>query len=80
MKLQILGTGCARCNALAQSAEQAASELGVSYELTKVTDLKEIMAMGVMRTPALAVNGSVKGVGKVPAVAELKDILRASNG
>lgn len=80
MKLQILGTGCAKCNALAQFAEQAASELGVPYELTKVTDLKQIMAMGVMRTPALAVNGSVKVVGKVPAVAELKDILRAANG
>lgn len=78
MKLQVLGTGCSKCNALAKSAEEAANELGVPYELTKVTDLKQIMAMGVMRTPALAVNGTVKVVGKVPAVAELKDILRGS--
>lgn len=76
MQLQILGTGCAKCNTLAQFTEQAANELGLDYELTKVTDLKQIMALGVMMTPALAVNGSVKVVGKVPSVAELKTILQ----
>lgn len=76
MKLLILGTGCAKCNALAQFTEQAAKELGLEYELNKVTDLKQIMALGVMMTPALAVNGNVKVVGKVPSVAELKTILQ----
>lgn len=76
MQLLILGTGCAKCNTLAQLTEQAAMELGLEYELNKVTDLKEIMALGVMMTPALAVNGNVKVVGKVPSVAELKIILQ----
>ena len=76
MQLLILGTGCARCKTLAQFTEQAARELGLTYELNKVTDLKQIMALGVMMTPALAVNGTVKIVGKVPGVAELKTILQ----
>jgi small redox-active disulfide protein 2 len=76
MELLILGTGCAKCNTLAQFTEQAARELGLEYELNKVTDLKQIMALGVMMTPALAVNGNVKVVGKVPSVAELKTILQ----
>jgi small redox-active disulfide protein 2 len=75
MQIQILGTGCAKCNALAQFTEQAAKELGLPYELAKVTDLKQIMAMGVMRTPALVVDGTVKVVGRVPSVAELKAML-----
>ena len=75
MKLQILGTGCAKCNALTQATEQAVQALGLPYELEKVTDLKQIMAFGVMMTPALAVNGTVKVVGKVPSVAELKTLL-----
>jgi small redox-active disulfide protein 2 len=72
MKLQILGTGCAKCNALTQVTEQAAQALGVPYELEKVTDLKQIMAFGVMITPALVVDGKVKVSGKVPNVKELK--------
>ena len=76
MQLLILGTGCAKCNTLAQFTEQAAKDLGLEYELNKVTDLKQIMALGVMMTPALAVNGNVKVVGKVPSVAELKTILQ----
>jgi small redox-active disulfide protein 2 len=73
--LLILGTGCAKCNTLAQSTEQAAKEIGLEYQILKVTDLKQIMALGVMMTPALAVNGNVKVVGKVPSMPELKTIL-----
>jgi small redox-active disulfide protein 2 len=75
MHIQILGTGCAKCHSLAQSTEQAAQELGAPYELTKVTDLRQIMAMGVMRTPALVVDGTVKVAGRVPSVAEIKSLL-----
>ncbi len=75
MKLQILGTGCAKCNALTQATEQAARALGLPYELEKVTDLKQIMAFGVMITPALVVDGKVKVSGKVPSVDELKQLL-----
>ena len=71
-KLQILGTGCAKCTALAANTEAAAEELGVAYELEKVTDLKEIMAFGVMTTPALVVDGVVKVAGRVPAPKDIK--------
>lgn len=76
MKLQILGTGCAKCNALTQATEQAAQSLGLPYELEKVTDLNQIMSFGVMLTPALVVDGKVKVSGKVPNVNELKSLLQ----
>ena len=75
MRIQILGTGCAKCKTLAQFTEQAVRELGLPAEITKVTDLKQIIALGAMMTPALAVNGSVKVAGKVPSVGEIKTIL-----
>jgi small redox-active disulfide protein 2 len=75
MKLQILGTGCAKCNALTMTTEKAAQALGLPYELEKVTDLKQIMAFGVMTTPALVVDGKVKVSGKVPSVDEIKTML-----
>ena len=59
MQLLVIGTGCAKCKTLAQFTEQAAKELGLEYELNKLTDLKQIMALGVMMTPALAVNGTI---------------------
>ena len=74
-KLQILGTGCAKCVALAANTEAAAKELGIAYELEKVTDLKQIMAFGVMMTPALVVDGVVKVVGKVPTPKEIESFL-----
>ncbi|SDE65067.1 thioredoxin family protein [Desulfuromonas thiophila] len=76
MKIQILGTGCAKCTALAQAASQAAEQLGLAVELEKISDLNQIMAFGVMLTPALAVDGQVRLVGKVPSVAELKTLLQ----
>ena len=76
MKIQLLGTGCAKCNALTMATEKAAQTLGLPYELEKVTDLKQIMAFGVMTTPALVVDGQVKVSGKVPSVDELKSILK----
>ncbi len=74
-KLQILGTGCPKCKALAENVEAAAKELGIEYELEKVTDINEIMKFGVMMTPALAVDGEVKVVGKVPSTEEIKEML-----
>ncbi|WP_225071116.1 thioredoxin family protein [Desulfuromonas sp. CSMB_57] len=71
-KLQILGTGCPKCKKLAENTRQAADELGIEYELIKVTDINEIAGFGVMLTPALAVDGDVKLVGKVPDPEELK--------
>ncbi|HPO87598.1 MAG TPA: thioredoxin family protein [Candidatus Hydrogenedentes bacterium] len=74
-KLQILGTGCPKCKKLTETAEAAAKELGIEYEIEKVTNLNDIMAFGVMMTPALVVDGQVKVVGKVPTVEEVKKLL-----
>lgn len=74
-KIQILGTGCAKCQQLTENAAAAAQELGVPYELEKVTNLQEIIKFGVMRTPALVVDGVVKVAGKVPSPDEIKQLL-----
>jgi small redox-active disulfide protein 2 len=74
-KLQILGTGCPKCKKLAQNAEAAVKELGLDFEVEKVTDITEIMNFGVMMTPALAVDGQVKVVGKVLSADEIKKML-----
>ena len=72
MKIEILGTGCAKCDKLKKIAEQAVSATGVSAEVVKVSDLSEIMKYGVMTTPALVVDGVVKVSGKVPSLEEIK--------
>ena len=74
-KIQILGTGCAKCEKLAKNAEDAAKAVGIDCEIEKVTDIKEIMNFGVMMTPALVVDGEVKVSGKVPSVEEVKKLL-----
>jgi small redox-active disulfide protein 2 len=74
-KLQVLGSGCAKCSKLYEATEQAAKELGVPYEITKVTDLKQIMAFQVMMMPALVIDGSPKVAGRVPSVDEIKKLL-----
>ncbi len=74
-KLQILGSGCAKCRALAAVAEQAAKDLGLGYELEKVTDVARFADFGVMFTPALVVDGIVKASGKVPSLDEAKRLL-----
>lgn len=74
-KLQILGTGCAKCQQLTLHTEKATQALGIDYELEKVTEIDQIMSFGVMVTPALAIDGVVKVVGKVPSVEQLKQVL-----
>ena len=75
IKIQILGTGCPKCKKLLENAESAAKELGIEYEIEKVTNINEIMKFGVMMTPALAVDGQVKSVGKVISPDEIKKML-----
>ncbi|MCW8860143.1 MAG: thioredoxin family protein [Deltaproteobacteria bacterium] len=74
-KIQILGTGCAKCEKLAENTRQAADALGLDYEMEKVTGLNEIMAFGIMTTPGLAVNGKVLVAGKVPSSADIEKLL-----
>ena len=73
-RIQILGTGCAKCQTLAANTESAARELGLAYELEKVTELNRIMSFGVMTTPALVVDGVVKVSGKVLSPKEIKEM------
>ena len=74
-KIQILGTGCPKCKKLAENAETAAKELGIEYEIEKVTEINDIMKFGVMVTPALAIDDQVRIVGKVPPTNEIKKML-----
>jgi small redox-active disulfide protein 2 len=74
-KLQILGTGCAKCTNRA-AAEQTAKTLGIEYQMKKAADLNQIMSFGVMMTPALAVDGKVKLAGRVPAWTRSKSCWR----
>lgn len=74
MKIQILGTGCAKCIKLAENAEKAAREKGIQFEIEKITDINKIMDFGVMFTPGLAIDGQVKSVGKVLSVEEIKKL------
>ena len=74
-RIQILGTGCAKCQKLAAVADEAAKALGIPYDLQKVTDLKHIMSFRVMSTPALVVDGVVKLSGRVPTIDEAKQLL-----
>ncbi len=75
MKIEVLGTGCAKCNALEAAVKQAADKLGLDYELTHVKEIAKFAQYGVMITPAIVVDGAVKLAGKIPSEAELTKIL-----
>lgn len=74
-KLQILGTGCPKCMKLAEATREAAIQLGLDFEIEKVTDIARIVSFGVMMTPALAVDGKVVVSGRVPTVAEIQTLI-----
>ena len=74
-KILVLGTGCPKCEQLKKDTETAAQELGIEYELDKITEISKMMEYGVMITPALVVDGEAKVVGKVPSITELKKLL-----
>ena len=76
MKIEVLGTGCAKCTTLYDNVKTALAELGKEAEVVKVQDIPSIMKYGVMSTPALVVNGQVKFSGKAPGVVELKGMLQ----
>ena len=73
--LQVLGAGCQKCEKLKQHAQTAVNELGIEATVEKVTDITQITSFGVMMTPALAIDGEVKVVGKVPSTDEIKRML-----
>lgn len=74
--IKILGTGCSNCKSLERAAKQAVADLSVDATVEKVEEIQEIMAYGVMRTPALVINEKVALYGRVPGIPELKEIIR----
>jgi small redox-active disulfide protein 2 len=76
MKIQILGTGCPRCQKLAANVEEAVKLAGVEAEIEKITEIAEIVQFGVMMPPALAVDGTVKSSGKIPSPVEIAAFLK----
>lgn len=75
MIIKVLGTGCANCKKLEKNTVKAVSELGIDATVEKVEDIKDIMAYGVMKTPALVVDEKVKIMGRVPSSDEIKKFL-----
>ena len=74
--IQILGSGCAKCQKLADNAETAAKELGLEYRIEKITDIDRIAEFGIMLTPGLAVNGEVKSFGRLLSPEKIRPLLR----
>jgi small redox-active disulfide protein 2 len=74
-QIKVLGPGCPRCEKLAAIAKAAADELGIEYELEKITDIKRFVQFGLMMTPGLVVDGDLRVQGKVPSVDEMKTML-----
>jgi len=74
-KIEILGTGCAKCKRLFANAQEAVKDLKIAAEVVKVEELDEIVDRGVMLTPALFINGEVRAEGRVPCVEEIKEML-----
>jgi len=71
----VLGPGCSKCQMLYERTKQAAQELGLTCEVFKVTEINAIVGFGVMSTPALIVDGTIKVQGRVPTLAQLKEML-----
>lgn len=72
MKIEILGTGCAKCLKLEELVNEVVKESAVNAEISKVKDIKKIMTYGVMTTPGLVVDGQVKIAGKMPTEEQIR--------
>ncbi len=72
MEIRILGSGCPRCQELEKRTVDVLAELNAEADVAKVTDMKEIMAYGIMATPGLVINGKVKSWGRIPSRDEIK--------
>lgn len=75
MKIEVLGTGCAKCRTLYEAVQKAVKDKGIEAEIVKVEDIPSIMKYGVMSTPALVIDGQVKFSGKVASAEEIKGML-----
>jgi len=75
MKIEVLGTGCPKCKALEQTVREVVEELGVEAEITKVSAIEDIVARGVMMTPALAIDGEIRSSGRVLSPHDVRALL-----
>jgi small redox-active disulfide protein 2 len=78
MKIEILGTGCSKCKKAFESVEKVIKELGIDAEVVKVENIQEIMKYGVMITPAIAIDGEVKIVGKIPSPKQIAEWIKGN--
>ena len=78
VKIEVLGSGCANCQKLEANAREAVGIAGVEAEVLKVTDYAEIAARGVMQTPGLVIDGTVRSTGRVPTAGDIAEWLAAS--
>ena len=74
-KIQVLGPGCPKCAQLYRTVTEAVDQLGLECELTKVTEINDIVALGVMMTPGLVIDGQVVLQGKAPGIDEVKALI-----
>lgn len=80
MRIEVLGTGCAKCKKLHAEADEAVHAFGRPVEVVKVQELQAIMAYGVRATPALVLDGQVRAAGRIPAASEILGWLREAQG
>lgn len=80
MKIEVLGTGCAKCKKLYAEAEKAIADSRIPAQLVKVERIEDIMAYGVMMTPALVLDGEIKSTGRIPPASEIASWLAAAGG
>ncbi len=78
MRIEVLGTGCAKCKRLMKNVEKAAAESGVDVEVVKIEELDVIISRGIMMTPALAIEGEVRAMGRVLGVKEIIEMMKGS--
>ena len=76
MKIEIYGSGCAKCKKTEEIVRQVVNELNIKAEISKIEDLQKIIDKGIMMTPAVAVDGVVKILGRVPSTEDVKKILQ----
>jgi small redox-active disulfide protein 2 len=76
VKIEVLGTGCARCNTTEEIVKQALLDAGIETEVVKVKDIREISKYGVMLTPAVVIDGELKSMGKIPDLDEVLEWIK----
>lgn len=79
MEIKVLGVGCPKCKALEKAVINSLAELDITADVSKVTDINEMMAYGFCYTPALVINEKVVVSGRIPPVAEIKEIIIKNN-